>query len=347
MVGKKRERGERESVGVVKAAILLYLADNGERTFTDIRSYLRDRYGIITGKIARTHLQDLSNEQGLGLLTKSKNGNGNADSYKIKDGFASLKSVYNFLKAHGSEGLLMKTRYFLDETGSIKFLISVKMNFLRNATSQCHDSIVNDGRYAFMKRRLDRTSAKDRKILVDWMDQIRMGDESNALVKNYFWVMGCIEGGNMDKISRIVMDRLLRQTPDGAMVIKEEYGIFFSPLGVSDHYRERIVAIVRQSPGALDYVLNSTGNSAIFPPDPVQAYAMNLLLRHDRAGEINLDHIIDIEACRRYMEELPRYISEPLIFEVAKSLLISDMIYGRTIEEDIPAEQLKLIFSEN
>ena len=347
MVGKKRARGERESVGAVKAAILLYLADNGEKTYTDIRIHLRDRYGIVTGKIARTHLRDLSDERGLGLLDKAKNGDGKADSYKIKDGFASLKRVHNFLKAHGSEGLLMKTCYFLDETGSLDFLISVKMNFLRNATAQCHDAMVSETRYAAMKRRLDHTSPGDRKIFVDWMDRIREKDVSDALVKNYYWVMGCIEAGDTKEISQIILDRLLRRAPDGALVIKDEYGVFFSPMGVSNHYRERIVAIVRQSPGALDYVLNSTGNSTIFPPDPVQAYAMNLLLLHDRAGGISPHRMVDIEVCRQYVEELPRYISEPLIFQVAKSLLISDMIYGRTIEEDIPAEQLKLIFSEN
>lgn len=346
MVFKKRERGEREPAGAVKAAIILYLSDNGERTFTEIRNHLRDRYNIVTGRIVRVHLLDLSDEQGQDLLIKAGNGIGRADSYLVRPGFFSLRQVYNFLKSQGLEAKFMKTRYFLEETGSRDFLIMAKVNFLRNAMAQYYDSIIDDARYTAMKRRLDRTSAKDREILVGWMDRVRAKDDNDALVRNFLLTVGCLAAGDVGDIGNIFQNRLLRREPDGSMVMKDEYMIFFSIVTVSDRYREKIVTLMRLSPGALDYLLNSTGNSAIFPPDPVQAYAINLLLRRGD-DEIGSSAIVDIETCRRYMEGLPCYLAEPPIFHVAKSLFIADMVYGRTVVEDIPEEQLKQVFLEN
>lgn len=348
MVNKKRARGKHESVGAVKAAILLYLADNGERTFTDIRIHLRDRYNIVTGKIVRVHLLDLSDEEKLGLLVKTGNGNGKADSYRIKKGFFSFKKVHNFLKVQGRETRLMKTRYFEDETASIDFLVKVKLNILRNALVQFYNSITNDEGYESMKRNLDGFSPRDRGIMTDWMDRVRAKDENNALSSNFLWIMSELIAGNVDQINELFRNNMLRKMPDGSVAVDERNVLFFSAILVPDNYKDRIVTIIRLSPGALDYVLNSTCSNPLIPSDPILAYAMNMLLPHNHNyTAMNPDMIVDLETCREYTKKLPRYSSEPPIFIIARSLFIADMIYDRLVKEDVSHEQLELVFSGN
>lgn len=348
MVNKKRARGEHESVGTVKAAILLYLADNGERTFTDIRNHLRNHYNIVTGKIVRVHLLNLSDEKKLGLLAKKGNGNGKADSYWIKKGFFSFKKIHNFLNVQGREAHLMKTRYFQDETASVDFLVKVKLNILRNALIQCYNSMTNDEGYESMKQNLDGFSLRDRGIVVDWMDRVRAKDESDALSSNFLWIMSELIAGNVDQINEVFRDNMLRKMPDGSMAVDERNALFFSAILVPDHYKDRIVTIIRLSPGALDYVLNSACSNPLFPSDPVLAYTMNILLpRNQNKVTMNPDMVVDLETCREYTKKLPSYSLEPPIFIIARSLFIADMIYHRLVKEDVSREQLELVFSGN
>jgi hypothetical protein len=345
---KKRARGEHESVGAVKAAILLYLADNGERTFTDIRNHLHDHYNIVTGKIVRIHLLDLSYEEKRGLLNKKGNGNGKADSYRLKNGFFNFKKIHNFLKVQSKESHLMRTRYFQEETNSIDFLVKVKLNIFRNALIQCYNSMNDDESYELMKRNLDYFSPRDRGILVDWMDRVRAKNESDTLSSNFLWIMKELIAGNIDRINEIFRDNMLLKLPDGSMAVDENKALFFSAVLVADHYKDQIVTILRLSPGALDYVLNSTCSNPLFPSDPVLAYTMNMLLpRNQNNVAISPEMIVDLETCREYTKKLPRYSSEPPILIIARSLFIADMIYDRLAKKDISREQFELVFSGN
>ena len=122
MSNRPRARGAKEPSGRTKAAILLFLARHGESTFTDVREYLLEKYNIRSAKDIRIHLVDLSDDNKLGLIIKTPNGNGNACSYKVREGFNDLKRLFNYLQAQGAGPELMQTKIFIEFTSSKKLL---------------------------------------------------------------------------------------------------------------------------------------------------------------------------------------------------------------------------------
>jgi hypothetical protein len=100
------------------------------------------------------------------------------------------------------------------------------------------------------------------------------------------------------------------------------------------------------SPGALDYLLNSSKNNRIFPPNIFLAYVFSLVLGAPGGvfpqGELPL---VDFAKFRRYTALLPRYAGASPIRPVVRALFIADMVSGRLIINEVPEEILRLIFS--
>ncbi len=153
---KTRARGEKEPPGRTKSAILLYLADRGESTFTEIRTYLKDEHNIKSSKDVRLHLEDLSADDRLALLHKISHGTGNANTYRIREGFNSLKRLHNYLNGQGLVPALMRTKYFTEYTDSLDFVTKVRTNIIRNSLLELYEGMLEDAGYARIKIHVTR-----------------------------------------------------------------------------------------------------------------------------------------------------------------------------------------------
>jgi hypothetical protein len=101
-----------------------------------------------------------------------------------------------------------------------------------------------------------------------------------------------------------------------------------------------VAAARRISPGALDYLLNSSKNNHMFPPNIFLAYVFSLILQ----ARDEIPHI-DFARYRRYTAALPRHAGESPIPLIVRSLCIADMVHGRLTVKEVPEETLRLIFS--
>lgn len=337
MAGKTRARGEREPTGRIKAAILLYLADNGERTFTDIREHLQERHNIKSSKDVKLHLSDLSADDRLALLEKVPHGSGLANSYRIRSGFNSLKRLHNFLNQYGLVPTLMKTKYFVEYTSSKAFDTRMRTNIVRNSLLELVESIRDDQGYQQISSLL-AAAGEDREKLQEWVDRVRAGDREDPLSASTLAIEDMMREGDIDQLGEIFTGivRLLHS---------QDFFALMENLIIPQAQQEVVKSIRRLSPSALDYLLNSTRNNPLFPPNIFLAYAFSIILQapgdYFMAGRLPE---IDFAPYRRYSEALPKLTSEPPIVLIAKSLFISDLVHGK-LAVDVPEGTLKMIFS--
>lgn len=338
MAGKTRARGEREPTGRTKSAILLYLSDNGERTFTEIREHLQERHNIKSSKDVKLHLADLSSDDRLALLEKVTHGSGLANSYKIRAGFNSLKRLHNFLNEHGLVPALMKTKYFVDYTSSKAFDTRMRTNIVRNSMLELAEAIRDDRGYEQIKALL-QAAGEDREKILAWVDRVRASDKDDPLSASFIAIGDMLREGDIDQLGDIF-------TGIVRLLASEDFFALMEDLIIPASQQEMVKAVRRYSPSALDYLLNSSRSNPLFPPNIFLAYAFSLILEapgeYFMAGRLPS---IDFAPLRQYSKALPRLTSEAPIPLIARSLFVSDMVHGRLAVDDVPEETLKLIFS--
>ena len=338
MGSKTRARGEREPTGRTKSAILIFIADNGESTFTQVREHLREMHNIKSTKDVKLHLNDLASDDRFALIEKISHGNGNANSYRIRGGFNSLKRLHNFLNGHGRVPELMKTRYFIDYTSSKDFDTRMRTNIVRNSLMELMETIRDDRGYEKIKTLL-LVAGEDREQLLEWVDRVRAGDREDTLSASALAIEDMMKEGDIDRLGE-VFTGIVR------LLDSQDFFALMADLIIPAPQREMMTAIRRLSPGAFDYLLNSTKNNPLFPPNIFLAYAFSLILQAPAdnfyAGKLPS---IDFGPYRRYSQALPRLSSEPPIVLIAKSLFISDMVHGKLAVDEVPEETLRLIFS--
>ena len=337
---KSRARGDREPAGRAKAAILLYLAESGgERTFTELREHMLEHHNIRSQKDIRIHLNDLSDDARFGLVAKQSNGNGNACSYRIRDGFCRLSKLYNYLKDHDLGAELMRTRHFREYTASCDFFINVKVHLLCDVMLDLDRCIASDEGTAAIRKTLDHVPPDDQDLLLAWMSCVRHHDLSNPLSRHFTGMINAINSPTAeaagDAFAQLIMDR-------GRLVISpEHFDMLASDILIPDEYRERITAIMRLSPGAFDCIANLNCDNPLFIRNPFLSYVISLLLAQ---GETISDPCLTLVQCSEYAAGIPRLAEEPPIFTIARSHFITDLAGGRLAVKDVPAETLRLIF---
>ena len=337
---KSRARGDREPAGRTKAAILLYLAESGGRTFTEIREHMLEHYNIRSQKDIRIHLNDLSDEVRLGLVIKQSNGNGNACSYRIREGFGSLKKLYNYLKDHDTGAELMRTHHFREYTASCDFFRNVKTHLLSDVLIDLYRCMATiEGRAAILKT-MDHVRPEHKEILAAWMARVGNRDMADPLSGNFVRMIDTLCSPEAETAgeayAQAVMDR-------GRHVISpEDFGILASDIIIPDEYRERITAIMRLSPGAFDSMANLNCGNPLFLRNPFLAYVISLLLAQ---GETLSLPSLSLAQCSEAAAGIPRLALHPPVFTIARSYFITDMVDGRLAVNEVPAETLRLIFS--
>ncbi len=73
------------------------------------------------------------------------------------------------------------------------------------------------------------------------------------------------------------------------------------------------------------------------------AYAISALLAQDEG----VVPAVSIRDCCEYARQMPRLLREPPIFAIARAHFVADLVAGRLAEKSVPAETLRLIFSED
>lgn len=348
MCARSRQRGEREPTGRTKLAILLYLADNGECTFTQIRNHLRELFNIKSAKDVKLHLNDLASDDRLALITKVPHGNGNANSYHIREGFNSLKRFHDYLNGQGAVPALMKTVYFREYTASIDFETKVRTNIVRNSLLELYDGILDDRGYEKIKSMLSGVDNEDRVAMITWMERIRKGDRDDMLSGSYLALVDLLKEGDIDRLGEIFNDivRLMRMEKTGNTI--NEFFSMMSELSLPEGQRELVHAARRLSPSTFGYLLNSSKNNRMFPPNIFLAYVFSLILQLPGENYVP-DSLppINVGLYRRYATAIPQVSSDSPIALISRSLFVSDMIQGRLIVEEVPEEILRLFFSES
>jgi hypothetical protein len=346
MANRTRARGDREPKGKTKSAILLFLTDNGECTFTQIREHLREQYNIKSTKDVKIHLADLSTDDRLALLEKVSHGTGNANSYRLRGGFNGLKRLHNYLNAQGQVPALMRTRYFREYTGSTEFTTKVRTNIVRNQLLELYEGMLDDAGHARIKAMLRDVDPADRETMIAWMERVRNGDRDDTLSNSFLAMADLLKDGDIDLLGEIFMGILRLMGPDMSSPAVREFAALMSELNMPESQLKMVSDIQRLSPGALDYLLNSSKNNRLFPPNIFLAYVFSLILQVP--GENYTPESlpsIDFARYRRYASAVPRHSPQSPIALIARSLFIADMIQGRLVSDEAPEETLRLIFS--
>lgn len=346
MAGRTRARGDREPKGKTKSAILLFLAENGEATFTDVRVHLQEQYNIKSTKDVKIHLADLSADDRLALIEKVSHGTGNANSYRIRDGFNGLKLLHNYLNAQGQVPALMRTRYFRDYTGSVDFKTKVRTNIVRNQLLELYDGMRDDAGFRKIKAMLRDVEPADREAMIAWMERVRNGDRDDTLSNSFLAMVDLLKAGDIDLLGEIFMGIVQLLGSDFSSSARTEFFALMAELSMPESQMKMVSDIQRLSPGAFDYLLNSSKNNRMFPPNVFLAYVFSLILQApgDDLMPESLS-LVDFARYRRYAAAVPRYTGESPIALIARSLFIADMIRGRLVSDEIPEETMRLIFS--
>lgn len=339
MSNRPRARGAREPSGRTKAVILLFLARHGESTFTDVREYLLEKYNIRSAKDVRIHLADLSDDNKLGLIIKKPNGNGNACSYKVREGFNDLKRLFNYVNAQGAGPELMQTKIFIEFTSSRNFFKQFQRNVLNNILTNFCRCLDRDEYIALLKDSMAQIPPEHKEVLTIWIERVGRHDKSDPLSRSF---IGLIETFGYPDGDQIAEDQVHRMIIKGIKKVgQDSVESLFSTIRINDKYREQITTIMRLSPSAFDCVINLNLSNPLFPPNPYMVYAISLLL----SNEEDVSSIITLKECCEYTKNMPRAFQEPPILVIARSYFVTDLVTGRLTVKEVPEETLRLIFS--
>lgn len=341
MSNRPRARGAKEPSGRTKAAILLFLARHGESTFTDVREYLLEKYNIRSAKDIRIHLVDLSDDNKLGLIIKKPNGNGNACSYKVREGFNDLKRLFNYLKAHGAGPELMQTKIFIEFTSSRNFFKQVQRNVMNNVLTDFCRCLDRDEYIALLKDSMEHIPPEHKEVLTIWIERVGKQDKSDPLSRSF---IGLIETFGYPDGEQLAVDQVQRMIRKGITEVgQDSLESLLSTIRIPDKYREQVTTVMRLSPSAFDCVMNLNLSNPLFPRNPYMAYAISLLLSKD---EDDISPTVTVKECCEYTRNMPRAFQEPPILVIARSYFVTDLVTGHLVIKEVPEETLRLIFSE-
>lgn len=269
---KKHHSHIKLPAGETKSEILLYIAENGKVGTDSVRDYLRTHLNIKNKKMTYVHLSELVKLKYIikipAPIRTNKHGKpqlhtGALDYFSPATGFTALQSVFNYLKNHHKEKEFIKTKHFKLYVSSDEFRAKVFIYFIKEALLDLINYAKSDDAYdAFMKiaqekqlrghekvlnmlRNIDISKAKYTKS-TDWNKVIALSkapNPNNIQILNS--IMAIIKNTDADTIFSS-----LKAGNDTAKIVN-----YFNFL-VPEKEIPEILAMVRSSPTAADYVLN-------------------------------------------------------------------------------------------
>jgi|AGTN01.2.fsa_nt_gi hypothetical protein len=345
MANRTRARGDREPKGKTKSAILMFLANSGESTFTQVREHLQEQHNIRSTKDVKIHLADLSSDDGLALVEKISHSSGNANSYRIRSGFNSLKRLHSYLGGLDGVPALMRTRYFLEYTDTMDFETKARTNISRNTLLELYEGIMDDRGHEKIKALLNDIDENDREAMASWMDRVRAGDRADPLSGSFLALIDLLKEGDIDRLGDIFVELVRMIGEERGRDDLLEFFALMTELSIPPDKQKMAKAARRISPGALDYLLNSSKNNRMFPPNIFLAYVYSLILQAPPGEAPESLPPVDFARYRRYVAAIPRHTGESPVAMIVRSLFIADMIHGRLVVDEVPEETLRLVFS--
>jgi len=227
---KKRKQGQKEPIGNTKSEIIVYIADKGETTITDIKTYLLSEKNIRNKKnIKYQHLSNLVKEEKINIKKAEKRGL--SDTYYIEKTFSQFKTVFNYLNDF-YRPLFLKSKYAIDTINSHEFLIYGFINIIKEFVSELQ-KISDDNYINKLIEKLKRNG--------EYVEEVK---ESIENLKND------LKEYNINDFNDF-QDLLLTSTPEAFHIIKVLINLIFP-----EKQKSEMLNIISTSPMAMDYFLN-------------------------------------------------------------------------------------------
>ena len=241
---KKRKQGQKEPKGITKSEIIVYIANKGETTITDIKTHLKSEKNIGNKKNIKKHLSDLVNEGIINIKKAEKRGL--SDTYYIEKTFSQFKTVFNFINDF-YRPLFLKSKYAMDMINNDDFLVYGFVNIIKEFVSELQ-KIYDDNYINKLIEKLKRNG--------EYIDEY--AEEFKESIEN---LKNNLKGYNIDNINDFndFQDLLLTSTPEAFHIIKVLINLIFP-----DKQRNEMLNIISTSPMAMDYFLNLKSADRIF-----------------------------------------------------------------------------------
>ena len=308
-----RSRKTKLDNGLTKTNILLYLANNGESSFEDVRSYLRKEYNLGTPSRIHDHFKELGDgkedktegkkksykkEKRLNLLALKQKPNPEYSSdrpynyYYLKTGFDDFKRLFNYFKENNRITDFMGTKYYsvyIDSDDCKEtYLIKIK----------------KDGKpYNFVKYRdLEEHTTDPLEKLKD----LNMSNE---------------ELDHGDEYIEIPDDAFREMNPIISLT-DEDLEMFnkIMPLNSKAHLLKMVTikTMMTESPSAMDFILNFEN----YKSPLLTAFKLQLMTLFDNAEILEDSEIFD---------DVNEFLIN-VIYDMLWSLTTSDIILGKSLE---------------
>lgn len=348
MAVKPRRRGERDQEGATKAAILRFLADQGEQSFTEIRLYLRDQCNMRSPKNLRIHLAGLVKA---GLIVRSSHGPGKADTYQLEKSYRGIKALFNFFKVTCREKEIMATPHFRGYISSQDFQQRVILSIIRTSLLQAGEKAMSPQWQDWMAVQMSTMPDEMRRPVLEWMLEVREGDESSVYRRNFTDLLARYRTEDVDAIHSMFFRLMVEYRQIDPQYRSDEYMIMVNEFILPAQYRKHTFAMVQISPAACDYILNRMEDNPLFPSPKLMGQILEFLALFPEVYDFTIPEggntryldSIDKELRRQFMESVFTFSGELSTYMMVKALFISDMVYGR-LTEKVPEQIVRELF---
>jgi len=328
----KRKRGKKNPHGMTRALILLYILEKGIAPTSEIRDYFKTKDKKLNIKSKSPIYNQIAKLEESGFIEAvGKVDRGYEKSYRAKEGFDNLKSIFNFLKEYSLEGELLKTDYYnrviTDEGFNAKILINTfKELYLRlvdevqNNQDDREETLIEIEKASKDFPIIEGKSALDYAIgNFDRRDSYQKGDQNDAYVKRRKLIIDTLTNNSVDQLYALLLGVIDSVKHDknalSIDVVKSVISKF-----IPDDEKENVITILKVSPSANDYLLNIGKFS---PIDFFGILVTFFLYTQQREGE--------------------RTSVESPIIRILNSALIMDYANGEAITQDqTPSNQLAI-----
>lgn len=341
---RPRRRGERDEEGATRAAILLFLADNGEQSFTEIRLYIRDQCNVRSPKNLRIHLAGLVKAC---LVTRESHGPGKADTYRLDKSYRGIKALFGFFKRLQRENEIMLSPHFREYISSQDFQQKVILSIIRTCILRAGVKVMSPYREEWLAMQTGYMPDELGGPVREWVHAVRDSDETNVFKRNFSDLLARYRTDDIDAIHSMFFRLLDEYRQLNSLYASRDYMIMVNEFILPAQYREKAFAMLRLSPAACDYVLNRMADNPLFPTPKLMGQVVEFLVLFPEVYDFTINEggntvyldAIDKKLRQGFMERVFTFSGEPSTYMMMKAMFIHDMVYGRlTCGSEVPEE---------
>lgn len=364
---RTRKKGDKQPEGETKSKILLYLADHKDQPFNLLRGHLYKELKLQTPRAIRDHLEYFEKK---GYVTKTHLMHGPSGTYylnvyNLKMGFEGFKKIYTYLKDHHFDEDLIKTDYYKEYIQTVDFREKIRIHFFKENMLKIY-RLIKEVDTSKLIEKSNNTSDMEAKKTIQAIEAIKKDDEDKPIIKELIELFKTVERNDVDQLYQIFKDRL-KTSPDSTLYMPdpEKYLEVLTNMLIPLEQRDNFIKILEISPSAIDFILNSKyydsniiffNLGAYFTPALTKDLGFLRKLFHydiEQDVGINLDILlqapienVDLDLLTKKSKRHMKNLDSSFMF-VLRALLISDIVEGKLIRNNIIQDSLKQIFSTN